>query len=169
MLDHKLGLLRQVFPKDFVLGRLLLVQGYLHSAHSGGINGVLRRTSNSDVFDLCEALNPQTVAKVGQVVDKLRAHSGCFGAYPVALMLQMTEPGRGFHAGGSFPMAAHPKVDQTDTLGRPHGMAYTHVIDSTVFPSVPATTITLTVMANAYRIGKAVTRHASEKICALPT
>jgi choline dehydrogenase-like flavoprotein len=28
-----------------------------------------------------------------------------------------------------------------------------HVIDSSVFPTIPATTITLSVMANAYRIG----------------
>lgn len=167
LLDHKLGLLRQVFPKNLVLGRLLLVQAYLHSAHSGAINGVLRRTSKGDVFDLSESLNPHTAATVRQVVDKLRAYSSCFGAFPVAPMLQVTEPGRGFHTGGSFPMAAHPKAGQTDTLGRPHGMAYTHVIDSTVFPSIPATTITLTVMANAYRIGKAVTRLASENVCAL--
>ncbi|RFU46258.1 GMC oxidoreductase [Paraburkholderia sp. DHOC27] len=167
LLDHKLGPLKHVFPKNAVLGRLLLVQAYLHSAHSGLINGVLRRTSTSDVFDLSEALNSQTKAKVGQVVAKLRANSGALGAFPVSRMLQITEPGRGFHTGGSFPMAAHPKVGQTDTLGRPHGMTFTHVIDSTVFPSIPATTITLTVMANAYRIGKAVTRLAPESACAL--
>jgi len=28
-----------------------------------------------------------------------------------------------------------------------------HAIDSTILPSIPATTITYTVMANAYRIG----------------
>lgn len=167
LLDHKLGLLKTVFPKNLVLGRLLLVQAYLHSAHSGAINGVLRRTSDGDFFDLSQSLNPQTAAKVSQVVDKLRAYSRCFGAFPVAPMLQVTEPGRGFHTGGSFPMAVHPKAGETDALGRPYGMAYTHVIDATVFPSIPATTITLTVMANAHRIGKAVTRLASENACAL--
>jgi choline dehydrogenase-like flavoprotein len=35
-------------------------------------------------------------------------------------------------------------------------MARTHVVDSTIFPSIPAPTITLTVMANAYRIGQEV-------------
>ena len=167
MLDHKLGPLKHVFPKNLLLGRLLLAQAYLHSAHSGAINGILRRKGDADSFDLSESLNPQTAIKVKQVVDKLRAYSGCFGAYPVAAMLQVTEPGRGFHTGGSIPMAANPKVGQTDTLGRPYGMAYTHLIDATVFPTIPATTITLTVMANAYRIGKAVTRLASESVCAL--
>jgi choline dehydrogenase-like flavoprotein len=32
------------------------------------------------------------------------------------------------------------------------------VVDSSVLPSIPATTITFTVMANAHRIGQAVAR-----------
>jgi choline dehydrogenase-like flavoprotein len=161
LLNQKLRLLRYAFPKNLVLGRLLLVQAYLHSAHSGAIEGVLRRSSADDVFELAELLNPETPIKIAQVVDKLRAFSDCFGAYPIKPMLQVTEPGRGFHTGGSFPMTAHPKIGETDTLGRPFGMSYSHVIDATVLPSIPATTITLTVMANAYRIGRSVARFVS--------
>jgi choline dehydrogenase-like flavoprotein len=58
-------------------------------------------------------------------------------------------------------MAVRPKIGETDTVGRPYGMSYTHVIDATVLPSIPATTITLTVMANAYRIGESVARFVS--------
>jgi choline dehydrogenase-like flavoprotein len=68
-------------------------------------------------------------------------------------MIQMGKPGRGFHSGGSFPMSAEPHAGETDILGRPHGLRRIHAIDSTVLPSIPATTITFTVMANAYRIG----------------
>ena len=75
---------------------------------------------------------------------------------PLSPLLQMTEPGRGFHSGGSFSMAAMPKPGQTDRTGRPYGMKRTHVVDATVFPTVPATTITLTAMANAHRIGTEV-------------
>lgn len=32
-------------------------------------------------------------------------------------------------------------------------MSRIHAVDGTVLPSVPATTITLSIMANAYRIG----------------
>jgi choline dehydrogenase-like flavoprotein len=161
LLDQKLGLLRHAFPKNLALGRLLLVQGYLHSAHSGAIEGVLRRSNRDDVFELAESLNPETPVKIAQVVDKLRTFSHCFGAFPIKPMLEVTEPGRGFHTGGSFPMAAQPKIGETDTVGRPFGMSYTHVIDATVLPSIPATTITLTVMANAYRIGSSVARFVS--------
>jgi len=42
---------------------------------------------------------------------------------------------------------------ETDTSGRPAGWRRVHAVDATVLPSIPATTITLTVMANAHRIG----------------
>jgi hypothetical protein len=69
-------------------------------------------------------------------------------------MATIAHPGRGFHTGGSFPMeAGAPGATQSDMLGRPGGFTRVHAVDSTVFPSVPATTITFTVMANAHRIG----------------
>jgi choline dehydrogenase-like flavoprotein len=68
-------------------------------------------------------------------------------------LLQETVPGRGFHSGGSFPMRESPRTGETDHLGRPPGWRRLHVVDSSVFPSIPAATISLTVMANAWRIG----------------
>jgi hypothetical protein len=50
-------------------------------------------------------------------------------------------------------MSRNPGALQTDTLGRPTGFSRVHAIDSTVLPSIPATTVTFSVMANAYRIG----------------
>lgn len=52
-------------------------------------------------------------------------------------------------------MQEKPGNLQTDILGRPQGLNHMHVVDATTFPSVPATTITLTVMANAHRIASA--------------
>ena len=42
---------------------------------------------------------------------------------------------------------------ETDLLGRPHQTKNVHIIDSSILPSLPATTIGLVTMANAYRIG----------------
>jgi hypothetical protein len=56
-------------------------------------------------------------------------------------------------AGGSFPMSAVPRGFQTDVLGRLPGWERVHAVDATVFPSIPATTITLSAMANAHWIG----------------
>jgi len=77
---------------------------------------------------------------------------------PLPLMLKVAEPGRSFHSGGSFPMTAEPRGFQTDLLGRLPGWKRVHAIDSTVFPSIPATTITFSAMANAHRIGWEVAR-----------
>lgn len=153
LLEHKLGRLWRYFPADSLLGRLLLVQGYLHSKHSGHITACLRRRGDSDTLELQGIKNPDSADRVSRVIRLLRRLSIALGAVPVAPLLQMTSPGRGFHCGGSFPMARNPGPGQTDLLGRPAGWARTHVLDATVFPSIPATTITQTVMANAYRIG----------------
>ena len=76
-------------------------------------------------------------------------------AAPISPMLRAGLPGRGFHTGGTFPMRANPGPFEVDVLGRPHGFERVHVIDASVFPSLPATTITLSVMANAHRIATA--------------
>ena len=153
LLEHKLGRLWKYFPTDAVLGRLLLVQGYLHSKHSGHITACLRRRGDTDTLELQGVKNPDSADRVSRVMRLLRRLSLALGAVPVAPLLQMTSPGRGFHCGGSFPMARNPVPGQTDLLGSPAGWTRTHVLDATIFPSVPATTITQTVMANAYRIG----------------
>jgi len=79
--------------------------------------------------------------------------SSALGVRPLGPLLQPTLPGRGFHSGGSFPMRAAPGPGETDVLGRPFGRNRTHIVDSSVFPTISATTITLPVMANAWRIG----------------
>ena len=69
-----------------------------------------------------------------------------------------SKPGAGNHVGGSFPMAKSPRTRfQTDVLGRPQGLHRVHVIDSSVFPSIPATTLLLPIMANADRIATQAT------------
>jgi choline dehydrogenase-like flavoprotein len=153
MLKSKLRHLWRYAPKNAILGRLLLVQGYLHSDHSGKIRATLRRRSAGDRLELTGFENPETKQRVHGVVGELRRLTLLLHAVPLSFLLRILQPGRGFHCGGSFPMAARPQAGQTDVLGRPFGWERTHVVDASIFPSVPATTITQTVMANAFRIG----------------
>jgi hypothetical protein len=156
VLRQRLGILAHVVPANMILGRLLLVQGYLHSSHSGKIVATLKRSGSADALILEPVVNSATKERVKLVIRKLRGLMALTSALPVASLVEITEPGRGFHSGGSFPMARAPGLGQTDRVGRPYGMARTHIVDSTVFPSIPALTITLTVMANAYRIAQEV-------------
>jgi choline dehydrogenase-like flavoprotein len=54
-------------------------------------------------------------------------------------------------------MRRDPGARESDLLGRPMGLARVHLIDASVFPTIPATNITLTLMANAHRIAAAST------------
>jgi len=97
-------------------------------------------------------LNPFTAKAQDRLIRKLLRSSRHLGFAPLLPLVQKTSPGRGFHNGGSFPMGAKPQGLMSDTLGRPLGWSRIHVIDSSVFPTIPAATITYTAMANAHRI-----------------
>jgi hypothetical protein len=135
--------------------RMLVAQGFIHSKHSSRIAVCLRKDSATghERLELRAELNPQVKARVRKLVNYLCLQSRRLGAMPLPLMLKIAEPGRSFHCGGSFPMSADPHGCQTDLLGRPPGWKRVHAVDATVFPSIPATTITFSAMANAHRIG----------------
>jgi len=136
-------------------GRLFFLQGYLHSDDSGRLRITMGPTQGSQKKFLVEPMvNLRVGAMVKKVFAKLASHLGDLGFCPILPMASLGEPGRGFHSGGSMPMGGdirkHPIV--TDRLGRPNGLKRVHVIDASTFPSISATTITLTAMANARRI-----------------
>jgi choline dehydrogenase-like flavoprotein len=155
MLDEKLGHLKVLFPREALLGRLLIVQGYLHSDHSPSIRATLKQNGESDALHLELVENAQTKSTIARLLRKLRGLTFAMGATPLDPLLKIADPGRGFHSGGSFPMTDAPGPGQTDRLGRPFGLTRLHAVDATTFPNIPAPTITFTVMANAYRIGRA--------------
>jgi hypothetical protein len=135
--------------------RMLVAQGYLHSQHSSRIAVSLKKdpASGAERLELRAEVNPAARAHVRKLVFKLCKQARLLGALPLPVMLKIAEPGRSFHSGGSFPMSATPRGLQTDLLGRVPGWRRIHAVDATVFPSIPATTITFSAMANAHRIG----------------
>jgi hypothetical protein len=143
MIAQKLGPLKGL--RSLILERALVVQGYLHSDSSGRLQAALA----DDVLRVTPQRNPATRPALKRVVKRL----GKLGLGAFSPLLQETLPGRGFHSGGSFPMRANPGPGETDALGRPFGRSRTYIVDSSVFPTIPAATITLSVMANAWRIG----------------
>jgi choline dehydrogenase-like flavoprotein len=148
-----LGPFKKVFPVETFLGRLMLFQGFLHSSHSATISATLTRHQDGDRLSLSTVPNAKIKKRVLKLALKLTRLAADTGVLPLIPMIQMGMPGRGFHSGGSFPMRAQPRAGESDILGRPYGLQRVHAIDATVLPSIPATTITYTVMANAYRIG----------------
>jgi choline dehydrogenase-like flavoprotein len=133
--------------------RMVIVQGFLHSDDSSVISMTLKRDGEKDFLQLDVQPNPASRGVVKKVFRELFRQSRRLGGMPLLPMLQLAEPGRSFHCGGSLPMRAQPENFETDRLGRPQGWSRVHCVDASVLPSVPATTITFTVMANAHRIG----------------
>jgi choline dehydrogenase-like flavoprotein len=137
-----------------LLGRLVVAQGYLHSADSPG----LTISSDANGVRIAGDSGAAAATRVRGLVRRLASAGHLLGMFPVPGLLQVGRPGKSNHIGGSLPMRHEPSESETDTLGRPPNWDRVHVIDASIFPSVPATTVTLSTMANAYRI--AATAHA---------
>jgi choline dehydrogenase-like flavoprotein len=134
--------------------RLIVIQGFVHSADSGRINVELKRNRETaeDRLIVEGAPRPGVKKIIHRVIGKLGKHLRGVGLFPIKQALEIALPGRGYHYGGSFPMRAKPAALESDISGRLPGFSRTHVVDASVFPSIAATTITLTAMANAHRI-----------------
>lgn len=129
--------------------RLVVAQTFLHSDHCGRI--ALRPGGAG-------RLSAELLPRAGQGADFARArgrlarHLRRAGLHRLAMGGHGGPPGSSFHTGGTFPMAAEPGPGETDILGRPPGAGRIHLVDSSVMPAIPASTITFPVMANAHRI-----------------
>lgn len=135
---------------NLILPRLILLQGYLHSDLSPTIS--LQLDADSDKFKVKVNTNPETKNVVSKIVKKIFKNRKYFKSIPISFMIKVSLPGGGAHSGGTFPMRENPSRFESDILGRPYGFQRTHIVDSAVFSSIPATTIALTIMANAHRI-----------------
>lgn len=133
-----------------VANRLIVAQVFLHSDHSARIelglaaDGKLTASLNS---------NPSTPEILSAATKKLSRAMGRAGMITLGFAARPGPIGSSFHTGGTVPMANKPVSGQSDRLGRPYGLHRVHLVDASVFPSVPATTITFSAMANAHRIG----------------
>jgi choline dehydrogenase-like flavoprotein len=72
------------------------------------------------------------------------------GSYTVGI------PGGDIHYAGTLPMRYKPVLGETSPLGEVKGMDGVYVVDGACLPALPAKSHTLTIMANADRIGRAI-------------
>ena len=133
---------------DALASRVLIAGGYLHSKLSPGLSMTLH--PGRVLLEGEDSSNSPAIARKAAM--KLLRESTRLRALPLIPGMRFTEPGRGFHAGGSFPMSTNPIRHTSDIEGRPHGFERVHLVDASCLPSLPATPITLPVMANAWRI-----------------
>jgi choline dehydrogenase-like flavoprotein len=72
--------------------------------------------------------------------------------WPAVPMISVSGAAKSYHFGASFPHGRSRTGTTTDRIGRLAMWDHIHLVDASVFPDVPATTFTLTIMANAHRI-----------------
>lgn len=141
------------FAKPFLTAlsrRLIVAQIFLHSDHSHKIG--LSLSPDGRLASRLEENNAMQHILKAATKYMARAMRNV-GLVPLTFASRPGSPGSSFHAGSTLPMSNRQEVGTSDVLGRPAGLERVHVIDASVFPSIPATTITFSVMANAHRIG----------------
>jgi len=72
--------------------------------------------------------------------------------WPAIPRISLSAAAKSYHFGASFPHDRARTATTTDRMGRLATWDHIHLVDASVFPGVPATTFTLTIMANAHRI-----------------
>ena len=159
------GLVRAVAPAaTAILQRATAALGYLPSWDSpkmtlevhpcdGGLPPVAIRS----------APDADTRRTLRRVMRRVLSVSRAIDLWPGLPALRISGPGKSYHFGGSFPHVHEPRpaAVETDTLGRLAEWRRIHLVDGAVLPSVPATTFTLSVMANAHRIATQVALNAA--------
>jgi len=135
-------------------GRVLIMQGFLHSEDSRTFSVELQAGGRPKLHLEANKRGPgwSQAVKVGF---KLLSQAHRLRGAPILPALQFADPGRSYHSGGGFPMRKNPSEWETDPLGRLPGWDRIHLVDASTFPSIPATTMVLNIMANAHRIGTA--------------
>jgi ferredoxin len=146
--------LGKYIPKPLLripLRRLFVGIGYLDSEDSSEFSMCLDSDGSVHLDSLITNAKAQR-----QLIANLMANSKLafkqLGIRPLRVLIQYALPGEGVHSGGWLPMGK-----ASDLTGRPIGVQNIHVIDSSVFPTIPAGAITFTVMANAVRIAEVAT------------
>jgi len=140
-----------------LLRRLTVALGYLPSWNSSRLCvhiGSRRNHPELPDFQISsEAPPPGQSRMLRAVLLRLAQSARMLDLYPLVPMMRLSAAGKSYHWGGSFPHAAgRPDTYGSDRLGRVGSWERIHLVDASVFPTVPAMTFGLTVMANAHRI-----------------
>lgn len=140
-----------------VLRRLTVAIGYLPSWQSPRLRLRVRRPSSEDGLPGIDVSreSPQWMRNrmLREVLFKVVRSGRLLDLYPILPKMLLAAGGKSYHFGGSFPHRLEGATGfGADRVGRAGGWQRTHIVDAAVFPSVPATTFTLTIMANAHRI-----------------
>jgi len=140
--------------KKRIIEHVFIAHGNMHSDYSNGYFLTLKRNKKGeDVLYSRREYIKEVDYNVKRSVWKLFRILQRVGFFILIPFVQNSIKTGGFHVGGTMPMKEIPEKNMdTNIMGNPKGWNHIHVIDSSLFPSLPGTTIGLLAMANAARI-----------------
>jgi hypothetical protein len=137
--------------KKFFLEHLLIVMTNLHSSEGPFYELTTQPVSDELKFNGVLEI-PHSYRKFENRVErKIRRRFARIGFFAIPFMRKGVSNGPGYHVGGSMPIGGTGKL-ATDELGRLRHNSRISFVDTSVLPSIPATTIGFFAMANAHRI-----------------
>lgn len=141
-----------------LLRRLSVGLGYVPSWGSPAVRVVAHRSSGTGLPDLQVSNTdragwPPMLRRMARTMTRI---APALDLWPILSKTTVSSAAKSYHFGGSFRHGSPPSELGTDRLGRLGRWTNIHLVDASVFPTVPATTFTLTIMANAHRIASEV-------------
>ena len=145
------------------LRRLSVGLGYLPSWASPGVKVTAHSTADGNLPELTVDRTPTSgwPKMLRELTTSLLRAAPALDLWPVLPMTSVSPAAKSYHFGSSFPHGDVRSGLRTDRMGRLDRWDNIHLIDASVFPNVPATTFTLTIMANAHRIASESLRQAT--------
>jgi choline dehydrogenase-like flavoprotein len=151
------------FATDRLLRRLTVGLGYSPSwaspklrvtAQVSASDKLPQITLTSEGFSETKPKGKDVPPMLPDLIKRIWKATPYLDLWPVTPKMLWSGGAKSYHFGGSFPHATESDVGSatTDRLGRLARWNRIHLIDGSVFPNIPATTFTLTVMANSHRI-----------------
>lgn len=144
--------------KKVILSHLYIAHVNLHSDQANGYFMSLKKEKKNSLDETYILQSRREDSKIAKYTTKkyVRKLFGILkktGSYVLIPFMKVNYKSPGYHVGGTMPMKIVPENElDTNLMGNPKGWNNIHVIDSSIFPTLPGTTIGLLAMANASRI-----------------
>jgi len=155
-LKKQLNFLHYFIP-NFIKKRIFIVTGFINSENSTYDAEI----NSSDLSLKITKHKNKTKKIIEEISSQLNLLGTIYKFIPFKFFLKMGNFGRAFHLGSSIPMTSDYEIKKinNDKLfsksnGELNGFKNIYIIDSTNFPNIPSGATSLTIMANAMRIGK---------------
>ena len=143
------------------LDRLIILKIHLNSSCSHGFTMTVLDQAQL-AANLVAVKNMEVNQVKKRILKFLHLKSWLLGFIPIFFLAKTSDIARSFHYGGSLPMSKTSTEQTSDIYGRPFGLKKVHLVDSSIFPTIPAGSITATIMANAYRISDSIENYQDE-------